>query len=95
MESEKNIIKDIKNTEIFTNQCENYEVLYDSFENYKKKTQKNISLNLNNYKDNENIDNFDKITFYYNFNNEKVKYTTFIKKGDTKTLKKYINKFYN
>ena len=80
MESNGNIIENKKN---ILCQKIDYDILYDSFDDY------------TNNNSNKSNNNFDTITFHYKFNNEKLKYTTKIKKGDSKTLKEYINKIYN
>ena len=69
----------VNNIENIETEDTNFDLLYQSFDSHKKK----------------DLDKYDTITFYYNFNNEKIKYQTKIKKGDSITLKKYIKDIYN
>jgi hypothetical protein len=95
MGSQKKIIKNIKTESTFDilyksfdDISNNDDILYKSFNNISESDD--IVSNHNNIKS-----KYDTIIFHYNFNNEKIKYKTKIKTGDSITLKKYINEIYN
>ena len=84
MESEINYIENNESNE------KNFDILYQSFDYDIKKINLNNTINKK-----KNIDKYDTITFYYDFNNERIKYQTKIKIGDSVTLKKFIKDIYN